>query len=91
MDTGLRKSKGFETGRLAKDRLKIVLINDRIESSAQVMEMLKADMVNAVSNYMEIEEGFMEIQIGQALSEDKESVIPVLSASIPIKNVKKMA
>lgn len=90
MDTNL-KSKGFETGRVARDRLKIVLIHDRIESTAQVMEMLKIDMMNAVSNYMEIEESSIEIQIGQAMSPDRESVIPVLSANIPIKNVKKMA
>lgn len=90
MDTNL-KSKGFETGRVARDRLKIVLIHDRIESTAQVMEMLKIDVVNAVSNYMEIEESSIEIQIGQAMSPDRESLIPVLSANIPIKNVKKMA
>ena len=90
MDTNL-KSKGFETGRVARDRLKIVLIHDRIESTAQVMEMLKIDVMNAVSNYMEIEESSIEIQIGQAMSPDRESVIPVLSANIPIKNVKKMA
>ena len=91
MDTGSKRTKGFETGKVAKDRLKIVIIQDRIESTAQVMEMLKTDMVNAVSNYMEIEERAVEIRIGQVLSEDKGSLVPVLSANIPIRNVKKMA
>lgn len=83
--------KGFETRNLAKNRLRLLLIHDRIDSTAQVIEMLKMDMMKAVSNYMEIDEGELDIQIGQVISVNKETEIPVLSANIPIKSVKKMA
>ena len=84
------KLKDFETGRLAKDRLRCLIVNDRIDSTAQVIEMLKMDMMSAVSNYMEIEED-MDIQIGRIIYDAKGGAKPVLLANIPIKSVKKMA
>ena len=84
------KVKDFETGRLAKDRLKCLIINDRIDSTSQVIEMLKMDVMSAVSNYMEIEED-MDIQIGRIIYDNKGFEKPVLLANIPIKSVKKMA
>ena len=80
---------GFETGRLARDRLKSLLICDRIDSACRIMEMLKFDIARVVSNYMEIEDGEVEIRINQDVYGD--SVLPVLRADIPIRRVKKMA
>ena len=85
------KRTGFETGRVARERLRSLLVSDRLDFGYKVMEMLRLDVVNAVSNYMEIEERAVEIQINQMISGDESYSVPVLSASIPIKNVKKMA
>jgi len=64
---------------IARDRLKLVLIHDRSNCSPQVLEMLKTDILNVISNYMEIDEGEMDIQISQG----------ELLANIPIKSVRK--
>ena len=70
---------------IAKDRLKLLLISDRANCSPDVMEMIKNDIINVISKYMEIDREGIEIQINQA---DKEGRIPSLFANIPIKEVK---
>lgn len=74
---------------VAKDRLKLVLIHDRVNCSTQVLEMLKTDIIRVISNYMEIDEEELDIQITQTESDDKSGSIPVLYANIPIKSMHK--
>ena len=73
----------------AKDRLKLVLVHDRTNCSSQVLEMLKTDIIKVISNYMEIDEEELDIQISQTQTDDNGSV-PVLYANIPIKGMRKM-
>lgn len=82
-------SKKQSSKNVAKDRLKLVLIHDRVNCSTQVLEMLKTDILRVISNYMEIDEEELDIQITQTESEDKKSNVPILYANIPIKNVHK--
>ncbi|MCL2874598.1 MAG: cell division topological specificity factor MinE [Defluviitaleaceae bacterium] len=74
---------------VAKDRLKLVLIHDRVNCSTQLLEMLKVDIIRVISNYMEIDEEELDIQISQATSEINGSV-PMLCANIPIKSMRKI-
>ena len=73
----------------AKDRLKLVLVHDRTNCSSQVLEMLKTDIIKVISNYMEIDEEELDIQISQTQTDDNGSV-PVLYANIPIQGMRKM-
>ena len=73
---------------VARDRLKLVLIHDRSNCSPQVLEMLKTDIIKVISNYMDIDESEMDIQIGPGDTEDSSNV-PMLFANIPIKAVRK--
>lgn len=73
---------------IARDRLKLVLIHDRSNCSPQVLEMLKTDILKVISNYMDIDEGEMDIQIAQGDTEGSSNV-PMLFANIPIKGVRK--
>ena len=45
---------------IAKERLRFVLVHDRVNTSPQFMEVLKDDMIKVISNYMEINEKEME-------------------------------
>ena len=56
---------------VAKDRLKLVLIHDRANCSTQVLEMLKTDIIRVISNYMEIDEEELDIQITKTETENK--------------------
>ena len=73
---------------IARDRLKLVLIHDRSNCSPQMLEMLKADIINVISNYMDIDEDEMDIQLAHGDTEDSSNV-PILFANIPIKGVRK--
>jgi len=66
---------------IAKDRLKILLISDRVNCSPEMMEMIKADITKVISKYMKIDTANMEIQISKQA--------PVLYANIPILDLNK--
>lgn len=73
---------------VAKDRLKLVLIHDRANVSPQFLEMIKSEIIKVITNYIEVDEGELEIQLTRTQSEDGQGVVPALIANIPIKNVK---
>ena len=76
--------------KVAKDRLKVVLVNDRSSSSNQVLEMLKNDIVKALKSYMDIEPEDLDIQITQLPTNDVQNeYVPVLNANIPIKSIRR--
>ena len=66
---------------IAKDRLKILLISDRVNCTPQTMELIKMDIAKVISKYMKIDTANMEIQISKQA--------PVLYANIPILDLKK--
>ncbi len=85
-----RKKDNTASKNVAKDRLKLVLVHDRVNCSSQVLEMLKTDIIKVISNYMEIDEEELDIQITQTQSDDKTGTVPVLYANIPIKSMRKV-
>ena len=40
---------------VAKERLKLVLVHDRVDCSPQLLNMIKDDILKVISNYAEIE------------------------------------
>ena len=85
-----KKKDNTASKNVAKDRLKLVLVHDRVNCSSQVLEMLKTDIIKVISNYMEIDEEELDIQITQTQSDDKTGTVPVLYANIPIKSMRKV-
>lgn len=69
---------------IAKDRLKILLISDRVNCSPEMMEMIKTDIAKVISKYMKIDTQSMEIQISKTGSKGHEAKTPILYANIPI-------
>ena len=88
---GFFRKKEPSSGNVAKDRLKLVLVHDRVNCSSQVLEMLKGDIIKVISNYMEIDEDELDINITQTRSEDNSGTVPVLYAYIPIKSMRRNA
>ena len=75
---------------IAKDRLKILLISDRVNCSQEMMEMIKNDIAKVISKYMKIDTANMDIQISKMGNQGKRGMRnPVLSASIPILDLNK--
>ena len=80
--------KNKTSGDIAKDRLKLLLVSDRANCSPDVMEMIKNDIIQVISKYMEIDADGLDIQITQTESEGNNGNVPALYANIPIKDMK---
>lgn len=75
---------------VAKDRLKILLISDRVNCSPEMMELIKADITKVISKYMKIDAENMDIQINtKATKGSRGAKTPILYANIPILDLHK--
>lgn len=81
-------SRKKSSSNVAKDRLKLVLIHDRANCNSEVLEMMKQEIIQVISRYMEIDEKGLEINIGTTTSEYENGVVPALYANIPIKKMR---
>lgn len=68
---------------IAKDRLKILLISDRVNCSQEMLELIKSDITKVISKYMKIDTENMDIQISAKKG------ISSLCANIPIVDIHK--
>ena len=73
---------------VAKERLKLVLINDRTGLSPKTLEELRVEITKVISKYLEIDEKTLDIQMTNTRSEDGKTMVPALIANIPIRKVK---
>ena len=67
----------------------VALVSDRANCSPDMMEMIKNDIIQVISKYMEIDASGLDIQITQTESEGGHGTVPALYANIPIKDLKK--
>ncbi|SJZ92950.1 cell division topological specificity factor MinE [Selenihalanaerobacter shriftii] len=72
---------GTDSKDLAKERLKLVLIHDRINISPELLEDMEADLIEVISKYVEIEQENLNIDL------DKDNESMALVANIPVKSL----
>ena len=78
-----------KSGEVAKDRLKILLISDRVNCSPEILERIKADIADVISKYMKIDVETMERQISKTgMKSINTSKTPTLYANIPILDLR---
>ncbi len=75
------------SGDVAKDRLKLLLVSDRANCSPEMMEQIKNEIIQVISKYMDIDTEGLDIQITQTESESSNGTVPALFANIPIKDI----
>ncbi|WP_333651790.1 cell division topological specificity factor MinE [Lacrimispora sp.] len=75
------------SGEIARNRLKLLLVADKADCSPEIMQMIKDDMVRVVSRYLNIDSDRIEIQMKKQKQEDCERFTPVLYANIPIRDI----
>lgn len=68
---------------IAKERLRLVLVHDRASISPYMLNQLKEDLIKVISNYMEIDESALEVNLNQ----DEREV--ALVANIPVIKMKR--
>ena len=84
-----KKDKEIASKQAAKDRLKLVLMQDRASVSPDFFEMMKQEIIDVIKKYIEIDEDALEVELTRGLEAGLEG--PALYANIPIKNVKPVA
>ncbi len=78
-----RESPGSKS--IAKERLRLVLVHDRANVSPQLLQLLRADLIQVISNYMEIDEENLDVSLEKY--EDQVALV----ANIPVKRMKRVA
>jgi cell division topological specificity factor len=73
----------------AKERLKLVLMQDRASVSPDFFEMMKKEIIEVIKKYIEIDEETLEVQLTRGFEDGLEG--PALYANIPIKSIKPVA
>lgn len=75
---------------IAKERLRLILVHDRANVSPKFLEMIKSQLIDLISDYMEIDEEGLEVKLAR-MEKDEDISVPALMANIPIKKVKHLA
>lgn len=73
------------SGSVAKERLRLVLVHDRSSVSPEFLQLLKNDLIEVISKYMEIDEKSLEVN----LDNDGQDQV-ALVANIPVKKMKRV-
>lgn len=72
----------------AKERLHLVLIQDRASVSADFLEVMKQEIIDVIKKYIEIDESAIDVRLTNNVNEDGKGSSPALYANFPITNVK---
>jgi len=67
---------------VAKDRLKLVLLHDRADIPAPMMEQMRQEIIAVIAKYVEINEAELKVDLERADTE------VALVANIPIRRVR---
>jgi cell division topological specificity factor len=67
------------SSRVAKDRLKLVLVYDRVKITPELMETLKGELIDAISRHVPIDQSGVNVTITRGEHQDR------LVADIPLK------
>ncbi len=72
----------------AKERLHLVLMQDRANVSADFMELMKQEIIEVIKKYINVDENSIDVKLTNKVNSDGTTGAPILYANIPILNVK---
>lgn len=72
----------------AKERLHLVLMQDRANVSADFLELMKQEIIEVIKKYIDIDEKEIDVRLTNKENEDGTNGAPALYANIPILNIK---
>ena len=72
----------------AKERLHLVLMQDRANVSADFLELMKQEIIEVIKKYIDVEESAIDVRLTNEISEDGSKGAPSLYANIPILKIR---
>ncbi len=89
---GLGKNKNDNKSKdAAKERLHLVLMQDRANISADFLALMKQEIIEVIKKYIDVEENSIDVRLTNKSNDDGTTGAPVLYANIPIVSVKEEA
>ncbi len=75
----------------AKERLHLVLMQDRANVSADFLELMKQEIIEVIKKYIDVDEKEIDVRLTNKENADGTNGAPALYANIPILNIKNEA
>lgn len=75
----------------AKERLHLVLMQDRANVSADFLELMKQEIIEVIKKYIDVDESAIDVRLTNKENQDGTNGAPALYANIPIVNIKNEA
>ena len=72
----------------AKERLHLVLMQDRANVSAVFLELMKQEIIDVIKKYIVVDEESIDVRLTNQSNNDGTNGAPSLYANIPIVNIK---
>ena len=72
----------------AKERLHLVLMQDRANVSADFLDMMKQEIIEVIKKYIDVDEKDIDVRLTNKSNEDGTIGAPALYANIPIAGIK---
>lgn len=72
----------------AKERLHLVLMQDRANVSADFLDLMKQEIIEVIKKYIEIDENAIDVRLTNKDNGDGTTGAPALYANIPIMSIK---
>ena len=87
---GISKKKQIENQSkdTAKERLHLVLMQDRANVSADFLELMKQEIIEVIKKYIEVDEEAIDVRLTNKSNDDGTNGAPALYANIPIVNIR---
>ena len=82
-----KKEPSDKSKNAAKERLHLVLMQDRANVSADFLEMMKMEIVDVIKKYIDVDETDMDVKLENRVNDDGTSGAPALYANIPIVGI----
>ena len=83
-----KKDKDKESSDTAKERLHLVLMQDRANVSADFLELMKQEIIEVIKKYIDVDEKAIDVRLTNKTNEDGTVGAPALYANIPITTIK---
>lgn len=89
---GKKEEKAITNSReAAKERLHLVLMQDRANVSADFLELMKQEIIEVIKKYIDVDETAIDVKLTNQENEDGTNGAPALYANIPIIHIKNEA
>lgn len=85
---GKKEEQQIKSKDAAKERLHLVLMQDRANVSADFLDLMKQEIIEVIKKYIDVDENAIDVRLTNKSSNDGLAGAPALYANIPIVSIK---